>query len=117
MDNHWTCNTDIQFYTDASDQAVAGYFNGEWFCVPLTDTEKKMSINWREMLAVVIAVATWGAQLRGKQMLINCDNMAVCYILKKGTSKNEHIMSHKTTQYPRSCWIIGENTFIYTGVV
>ena len=44
------------------------------------------------MLAVVIAVATWGAQLHAKQILIHCDNMAVCHILKKGTSKNELIM-------------------------
>ena len=41
---------------------------------------------------VVVAVATWGSQIKSKQILLHCDNMVVCNILKKGTSKNEHLM-------------------------
>ena len=93
MDDDWTSSVDLQMFTDASDLALAGYFNGEWFIVPLDAEQKSRSINWRELYAIVVAVATWGSKLTSKQLLIHCDNMAVCHILKSGTSKNIQIMT------------------------
>ena len=92
MDDYWTRSVEINFYTDASDLAISGYYDGEWYFVPLSDAQRNASINWRELYAVVVAVATWGSQLKSKQILLHCDNMVVCNILKKGTSKNEHLM-------------------------
>ena len=51
------------------------------------------SITWRELYAIVVAVATWGLKLTGKKVLIYCDNEAVTFILKKGTSKDDNIMT------------------------
>ena len=92
MDSYWSTNVDVQLFTDASDIAVAGFFQGEWFTVSLDSRTKSMSINWRELYAIVIAIATWGQRLKGKQILIHCDNMSICHILKKGTSKNSSLM-------------------------
>ena len=92
MDEHWTANTDIELHTDASDLAIGGYYAGAWFSVPLTESQRNMSINWRELYAIVVAIATWGHKFQSKQLLIHCDNQAVCSILNSGTSKKVHLM-------------------------
>ena len=68
-------------------------YNVLWFIVPLGAEQKSRSINWRELYAIVVAVDTCGSKLTSKQLLIHCDNMAVCHILKSGTSKNIQIMT------------------------
>ena len=46
MDDRWTDSVDIDLYTDASDLAIGGYFDGMWFSATLDTDQKKMSINW-----------------------------------------------------------------------
>ena len=89
-DDEWTSNMDMHLYTDASDKAVAGYFNGDWFVLPATTSH---SINWRELYAIVIAAATFGNQWQGKRIIFHCDNMCVVQVLCSGTSPNRDIMS------------------------
>ena len=92
-DEHWTSNAQLQMFSDASDIAIAAYFNGEWCYRVLEPHHKVMSINWRELFALVTAVDTFGRHLAGKRLKIYCDNQSVCYILKSGTSKNADIMT------------------------
>ena len=91
-DSVWTTNQQLELYTDSSDIAIGAYFNDAWFYEVLDDKLRNMSINWRELYAIVIAITTWGKQLASKRLLIYCDNLSICYILQKGTSKSEIIM-------------------------
>ncbi len=76
-------------YTDASDVALAGYFNGAWF-VELADTS--YSIAHRELRALVLAAATWGAQWAARSIIFHCDNMTTVHILRSGTSRCADLM-------------------------
>ena len=92
FDTVWTTSNQLELFTDSSDVAIGAYFNGAWFYEILDAKLRLLSINWREMYAIVVAIATWGKQLVSKRLLIYCDNLSVCYILQKGTSKSENIM-------------------------
>lgn len=50
------------------------------------------SIAWRELYAVVKALATFSDVLTGKRLRIHCDNEAVVHILESGASKDTEIM-------------------------
>ena len=39
-----------------------------------------------------MALCTWATALTGTKVLLYCDNLAVCYIINSGVSKNEDIM-------------------------
>ena len=81
---------DHHLYTDASDLAYAGYFEGQWFAHPYTAQEKLLgrSINWREMEAVVAAAATWGNQWSNKRVIFHCDSDCIVHVLNSGTCKD-----------------------------
>lgn len=91
----WESNIDLHIYTDSSDKAAAGYVNGKWFVVPFVHEFailKDLSINWRELFAVVVAAATFGSQWTGKRLMFHCDNMCIVEVIKSGTCKNNLIM-------------------------
>jgi hypothetical protein len=95
-DDLWSTNVDLHLWTDSSDIAIGAYFGQEWFSEPftgLTESYKCMSIAWRELYAIVKAVATWCHHLKGKMVLFHCDNEAVCHIIQSGTSSDPAIMS------------------------
>ena len=92
----WTTNIDMELYTDASDLAAAGYFNGKWFLFQFQGPFcylQKYNIAFRELLAIVIALATWAPLMRRKRILFHCDNLAVVHIIQSGTSKDSDIMN------------------------
>ena len=87
---HWTSSDQLDLYTDASNTAIGGFYNGHWFVELVANLEH--SINWRELYAVVLAAATWGSQWRGKQILFHCDNQCVVEVLRSGTSRSPELM-------------------------
>ena len=95
-DNRWTSNADMELYTDASDIAIAGYFRGHWFVLEFMDQFSYLTsydICFRELLAIVVSLATWGNSMQRKRILFHCDNMSTVYILQNGTSKNPLMMN------------------------
>ena len=71
-DVSWTTNIDMELYTDASDLAAAGYFNGKWFIFQFQGPFRylqKYNITFRELLAIVIALATWAHVYRGNYLV------------------------------------------------
>ena len=94
-DEHWLPNTALELYSDASDIALGGYYGSHWYCLkfegPWTYLRYK-SINYRELLAVVIAFCTWCTHFTQKRILFHCDNSSVVDIMNKGTSKSSDIM-------------------------
>jgi len=91
-DVDWSSSVDIELYTDASNTALAGYFQGSYF-VELVHDPTLTSINYRELRAVVLAAATWGHLWAAKRILFHCDNLSVVHILKSGTSRSPSLMT------------------------
>lgn len=93
--DEWTSNIDLHIYTDASDLAAAGYVDGAWFVVPFVyefAELKELSINWRELFAVVVTAATFGSQWCGKKLMFHCDNMCVVDVVRNGSSRSDVLM-------------------------
>ena len=88
-EDEWVSSDAMDLFTDASDQAVSGYFNRSWFVLPVSTQH---SINWRELYAIVVAAATFGMHWQGKRINFHCDNMSVVYVLSSGTSRNPDLM-------------------------
>ena len=94
-DEVWTSSVDLHLYTDASDLAVSGYFQGSWFVIPFTgrlSDLKAHSINWRELYAIVAAAATFGSAWSNKRIMLHCDNQCIVEVVRSGTCKNPQIM-------------------------
>ena len=92
---HWLTSTECQLFTNASDIGFGCYFQGHW-CqgeFPATSIrEELMSINWRELYAVTMALAIFGDQFKGKRILVHCDNASVTQIMTKSSSKSKSMM-------------------------
>ena len=95
--SHWESSIDLHLYTDSSDLAAAGYLAGAWFVVPFVHEFaelKHLSINWRELFAIVVAADTFGSQWTGKRIMFHCDNMCIVEVIKNGTCRSDIIMDH-----------------------
>ena len=91
----WLSNDLLQLYTDASDLALAAYYSSSYFILTFENNFehlKHKSINYRELLAIVIAVCTWGRSFKQKRILFHCDNYSVVEIINKGTSNSPDMM-------------------------
>ena len=85
-------STDIRLYTDASGLGLGGCYAGKWFSVPI-ENYYKYSIAFRELLAIVVAVLSWGDEWCNKQVVIYTDNEAIVYIWSTGSCKCKDIMT------------------------
>ena len=74
-------------YTDASGCGIGGVCRTLWYLDYLTPVEQSRSIAWRELLAVVVACRSWGSLLKGRRLLLFCDNESVVTIVNMETSK------------------------------
>ena len=70
--------------------SCGGYFEGRVFhCrFPKFIIEKKLHINALELLTICLAVKLWGPLLRGKKLVVNCDNSNSVLVLSHGYSKD-----------------------------
>jgi hypothetical protein len=79
--------------TDASDWGYAAVFGDQWFAFPWQQGEKdRFDIAYRELIAVLVAVRTWGKHFEKQQVRFYVDNANVVIGVKKNTTKNETIM-------------------------
>ena len=76
---------------------------------PASVTERQLHINSLELLTVVVALKVWGKFLRGKKVLILCDNMSSCNLINKGLSRDEFHQSCLR----ESCYIAAVNEFTF----
>ena len=91
-EDQWLNAHDINFFTDSSDIGWGAVCMGYWSYGSFQDDQKKKSIEWRELYAVVKACSLWGRLFIGKKIFINCDNMSIVYAVNSGASKSSDIM-------------------------
>ena len=73
-------NFDIELATDASGLGIGASFGNKWFSRPLSDFDSlswirrdRFDINFWELFALTVAVLTWGAAWKDKQIIIYVD--------------------------------------------
>ena len=89
-EQQWTSSVDMHLYTDASNLAVAGFYQNAWL-VELVDDASTTSINWRELYVVVLPAAIWSHHWAGKKVLFHCDNLAVCHDIVSYATRHPRI--------------------------
>ena len=93
LEPEWSTPKSFHFYTDASGGiSYRAYWNGHWFNGTWKEGQERKDIQWKELLVIVMAAATWGHCWTGKRIMAHCDNQAVCDIWRKGSSRNRDLM-------------------------
>ena len=82
-------------YTDACTLACGAAYNGRfvycpWEVWPVTEN---LHINFKETLAVEVALRYFSNCFINRKVILHCDNSAAVGILNKGTSKNKIVMN------------------------
>ena len=92
---------DLSFYSDAFDVgwgAIVGehQVSGVW-----TTSQKELSINLREMMAVQKGLFKLSSQLRGKTIARFCDNVTtVAYLRRLGDTRSQVLFAQSETDSP-----------------
>ena len=84
-------NPDELCACDACPSGCGGISQSEYFHeeFPPNIAQLKMHINALELLTIVVAFKVWGVKLKGKKVLIYCDNMSSVNLINKGVSRDE----------------------------
>lgn len=76
--------------TDACLTGGGGYYRGEWYYVPFAEWPgvADLSINYKEVLAVLPACHIFGPTWYGRRVALHMDNISATHIIRRGTAKN-----------------------------
>ncbi len=88
-------NAEVVLTSDASGSWGCGaWWETKWIQLPWQGLGESASygITAKELLPIVISVATWGKLWQGKLVIARCDNMAVVAIVNSGSSKEAEAM-------------------------
>ncbi len=103
---HWVTEECQLAFTDASDVGMGIVYNNMWTLVAFVGDKawlRNMPIHFREMLAVCVALMTFGEQLRNQKVILKVDNMAIVYAINKGSIKCIETMELVRTLYHIMC--------------
>ena len=83
-------------HTDACNEGAGAFCNGDWIysnwaedCKPAVN----LHINYKEVLAVIIAARRWGETWKNTEVTVCTDSTVTKAIINKGTCKNPYVMS------------------------
>ena len=78
------------FATDACLDGCGAFFQRRFFQsrFPVFIRERQLHINALAMLALVVSLKVWSPWLKGKRIVVYCDNQATVNILNKGSSRD-----------------------------
>lgn len=77
------------FSTDACLTGIGGFFEGNYFHKAFPDfiLGREWNICILEMLAIIVALRLWTDRLKGKCIVVHCDNEAVCHVINSGRTR------------------------------
>ena len=78
------------FFTDASLTGCGAICQGEYFheLFPLIITQQQLSITQLELLTLVVAIKLWQLKLKGRCIMIHCDNQVCFEMINSMRSRN-----------------------------
>ena len=85
--------SDLKLFTDASDIGFGATFGNAWIQGAWDKPRKEISINYRELFAILAAALTWGTSWTGKRIVFLTDNQSITQVWSSGTSPAPTIMS------------------------
>ena len=81
------CAVTTHVYSDASKLAYGGHWDGREVQSYFTEKQAQLSINSKELLAILYTLSSFAADLRSHHIMLHCDNfVSVCCIRRKGCS-------------------------------
>ena len=84
----WSAGLVVVIYTDASGECGWGAVCGDsWQQGQWTLDQLDQSINWKELAAYAKALEAFANQLRGKLVLLKCDNTSTVHYVNHGTGR------------------------------
>jgi hypothetical protein len=94
-DPHWEEDTSLRLTTDASDTGYGITYQLDWcwgtWTGPLSFL-RDCIIAYKELFAVLVAIATFGARMSGTRLVLHCDNQVVVYSINGHTSRSPALM-------------------------
>ena len=86
--------SDIKLFTDSSDKGYGAIYGSAWIQGPWSAKEVlDLSIDFRELFAIVAASFTWGHCWSGKRIVFTTDNKPITQVWASGASPSPQIMS------------------------
>ena len=79
---------DFVVATDACKSGLGGVCGNEYFHFKLRGDYLNYNIAYLEVLAVIMALKCWKNKLRGKSIVMKCDNMSVVQVINGGRSRD-----------------------------
>lgn len=101
----WTDAVDIEMYTDACNEGYGARYGSRWIHGKWTNKQRansrtvdaddplKQSMPYLELLALTIAVATWGHRWSGMKITFRSDCLPVVQAITSGTSSRSRSMT------------------------
>ena len=94
MNSRWTSSPALHLYTDASGLHGWGAdWEGRWLQSLWSPGQHEMDITLKELLAIMLAVYTWGSSWSYRKILFYCNNQAVVDIWERGSTRATHTMA------------------------
>jgi hypothetical protein len=100
-EREWEESTKIELFTDACEIGYGAVYGLQWAYgawspeeLQAAQREKRLSMPFLELRALILAVATWGAAWRGKKIVFRCDALAVVKAINNRTSRAPATMHH-----------------------
>ena len=79
--------------SDASKLAFGATFKNHWLQCTYPPDWQLLDITVLELYPIYVLLSMFGKDLKDRTVLFHCDNMAVCYIINKLTSKHKVVMT------------------------
>ncbi len=94
MLDDWSCPDEV-LATDACLEGGGAWCEGEYWHkqFPSFILDQSLHINALELLVIVVSIKVWKNKLRGKRLLINCDNSASVEVLNKGKTRDPFLQA------------------------
>lgn len=96
-------------FSDACDLAAGAVYAGEFVYLPWCYFPElaHLHINFKETLAVILALQHWSTRFKNKKVIVFCDNQAAVGILNRGSSREPVVMRYLQKLF----WLTAELNF------
>jgi hypothetical protein len=110
----------IHVYTDASGtKGIGGWWQNKAFSSRMPRRHRKKHINWKEAYAILFALAKWGKNWEGYQIVFMCDNTTIVSALNKKSVHGEAInvlqlifLTAALYDIEINCWLASKDNWI-----
>ena len=93
LEDEWEVASKLNFTTDASGFACAGFSGNAWFYCEFPESWKAHSIAVKELCPIVIGIALWGNKMKNRKVVLHSDNMSVVDVLNKQSARDPLLMN------------------------